>query len=64
MTAKQKASEQPQPFTPGFTREMVRRHAYTLFSDKVAHDKLTLADWVLAEKDLLATMETEDVAES
>ena len=63
MTTKQKTVKQPQPFTPGFTQEMVRRHAYTLYSDKAAHDSLTLADWVLAEKDLLTTLETEGVAE-
>ena len=55
--------KQPQPFTPGFTREMVRRHAYALYSDKVANESLTLQDWVLAEKDLLATMEAEGVLE-
>lgn len=55
--------KQPQPFTPGFTKEMVRRHAFALYSDKVANEPLTLQDWVLAEKDLLATTEVEGVLE-
>ena len=60
-TQTHKTASQPKPFTPGFSKEMVRRHAYTLFRDKLAHGQLTLADWVLAEKDLLTTMETEGV---
>jgi hypothetical protein len=59
--AKKKAVKQPKPFTPGFTKEMVRQHAYRLYRDKLAEGPLTLQDWVLAEKDLLATQETEGV---
>lgn len=58
-TLTQKSANQPKPFTPGFTKEMVRRHAYTMFRDKLTQGELTLQDWVLAEKDLLTTMETE-----
>lgn len=45
--------EQPMPFTPGMRKSMVRQHAYELYRDKLAHDALTLEDWVLAEKDLV-----------
>jgi hypothetical protein len=51
--------EQPEPFTPGVTRTMVREHAFALYRDKLNHDQaLTLEDWVLAEKDLVKDMET------
>ncbi|HEV2436943.1 MAG TPA: hypothetical protein VJT54_17720 [Verrucomicrobiae bacterium] len=56
-----KAFDQPKPFTPGVTRGMVREHAYRLYRDKLPEHPLTLEDWVLAEKDLVATMETESV---
>jgi hypothetical protein len=56
-----KLLEQPKPFTPGFTRGMVREHAYHLYRDKLPEHPLTLEDWVLAEKDLVATMEAEGV---
>jgi hypothetical protein len=46
---------QPQPFTPGITKGMVRQHAYMLYRDKLQHGPLTLEDWVLAEKDLVQT---------
>jgi hypothetical protein len=39
---------------------MVREHAYRLYRDKLTADSLTLADWVLAEKDLVAMMEAEE----
>ncbi len=57
-----KSIEQPNPFTPGVTRGMVRQHALELYRDKLAHDRtLTLNDWVLAEKDLVKSMEAEDL---
>ena len=56
------STPQPQPFTPGITRAMVRQHAYVLFRDKLAHDPLTLEDWVLAEKDLVHSMQTENIS--
>ncbi len=56
-----KAEEQPQPFTPGVTMDMVRQHAYEMFRDRLPDHPLTLADWVMAEKDLVASMEAEDL---
>ena len=53
-------AEQPQPFTPGFTKALVRQHAYELFRDKLPDHPLTLEDWILAEKDLVAAIEAED----
>ena len=55
------AIEQPKPFTPGVTSAMVRQHAYEMFRDKLPDHPLTLEDWVLAEKDLVNSMEAEDV---
>jgi hypothetical protein len=56
-----KIMEQPSPFTPGVTKSMVREHAYRLYRDKLPEHPLTLEDWVLAEKDLVNTMEAEEV---
>lgn len=58
----QKRIEQPVPFTPGVSKAMVRQHAYEMFRDKLPEHPLTLADWVMAEKDLVAEMETEHLA--
>jgi hypothetical protein len=58
---KAKSVEQPKPFTPGVTKAMVRQHAYELYRDKLAHEGLTLEDWVMAEKDLVADLEREDL---
>jgi hypothetical protein len=55
-----KVMEQPKPFTPGVTRGMVREHAFRLYRDKLPDHPLTLADWVLAEKDLVNSMEAEE----
>lgn len=55
------AMEQPKTFTPGITRAMVREHAFRLYRDKLPEHPLTLEDWVLAEKDLVATMDMEAV---
>lgn len=60
-TKDSKLLDQPKPFTPGVTRGMVREHAYRLYRDKLPEHPLTLEDWVLAEKDLVATMEAEGV---
>jgi hypothetical protein len=54
------AMQQPEPFTPGISKGMVREHAYRLYRDKLANHPLTLEDWVLAEKDLVQTMQTEE----
>ena len=40
---------------------MVREHAYRLYRDKLPDHPLTLENWVLAEKDLVATMEADNV---
>jgi hypothetical protein len=53
--------EQPKPFTPGVTRAMVRQHAYGMFRDKLPEHPLTLEDWVLAEKDLVASMDADNL---
>lgn len=60
-TKTDKIVEQPQPFTSGVTKAMVRQHAYELFRDKLPDHPLTLADWVMAEKDLVASMESEQL---
>jgi hypothetical protein len=52
--------DQPQPFTPGMTKGQVREHAFRMFRDKLPEHPLTLQDWVLAEKDLVATIEAEE----
>ncbi len=54
-------TEQPRPFTPGVTMAMVRQHAFELFRDKLPGHPLTLDDWVMAEKDLVASMDTDEV---
>jgi hypothetical protein len=38
---------------------MVRRHARHLFRDKWRHQPLTQREWLLAEKDLVRTLEAE-----
>jgi hypothetical protein len=45
----------------GVTRAMVRQHAFEMFRDKLPDHPLTLEDWVLAEKDLVNSMETEEL---
>jgi hypothetical protein len=40
---------------------MVRQHAYSMFRDKLPDHPLTLEDWVLAEKDLVASLEADDL---
>lgn len=61
-TKTRKKVEQPAPFTSGMTKGMVRQHAYELFRDKLPAHPLTLEDWVLAEKDLVGDLETEEAA--
>ncbi len=56
----EKSAKQPAPVTPGVTAAMVRQHAYELFRDKLPDHALTLEDWVLAEKDLVNSLETEN----
>ncbi len=57
----EKAIEQPQPFTPGVTKAMVRQHAYEMFRDRLPQNPLTLEDWVLAEKDLVASLDADNM---
>ena len=57
----EQAVEQPKPFTPGVTRDMVRQHAYEMFRDKLPNHPLTLEDWVLAEKVLVNLLEADDL---
>jgi len=56
-----KGLTQPEPFTPGVTKAMVRQHAYELYRDRLPGHPLTLEDWVLAEKDLVNSIEAESV---
>jgi hypothetical protein len=58
---KEKAVEQPAPFTPGVTRAMVRQHAFELYRDKLPNHPLTVEDWVLAEKDLVNSLEADNL---
>ncbi len=53
--------EQPNPVTPGITKAMVRQHAYEMFRDKLPGHPLTLEDWVLAEKDLVTSLDADDL---
>jgi hypothetical protein len=62
MNRKTESIEQPMPVTPGVTKVMVRQHAMRLYRDKLAHDaSLSLEDWVLAEKDLVDSMQADDL---
>ena len=61
MKKKDQSSNQPETFTPGITKGMVRQHAFRLYRDKLERDALTLQDWVLAEKDLVQTRMSEGV---
>ena len=57
----EKKIEQPAPFTPGVTKSTVRQHAYEMFRDKLPEHPLTLQDWIMAEKDLVSSMETDNL---
>lgn len=64
MNEKQKEPvPQPDPVTPGITKAMVREHAYRLYRDRLPEHSLTLEDWVLAEKDLVAKLQAEGAVE-
>ncbi len=58
---KEKRVEQPRPFTPGLAKDEVRQHAYEMFRDKLPEHPLTIEDWVLAEKDLVASLEADNL---
>ena len=53
---------QPEPFTPGISKGQVRQHALELYRDKLTHDSLTIEDWVTAEKDLVDSMQSDNVS--
>jgi hypothetical protein len=57
--SKKETMLQPEPFTPGVTRAMVRQHAFEMFRDKLPQQPLTLDDWVLAEKDLVQSADAD-----
>ena len=57
-TKMRKTMEQPEPFTPGLSKGMVRQRAFELYRDKLPNHPLTIEDWVLAEKDLVHSLET------
>ena len=57
----EKPVEQSKPFTPGITQGMVRQHAYEMFRDKLPDHPLTLEDWVIAEKDLAASLDADNM---
>jgi hypothetical protein len=52
---------QPNPVTPGITKAMVRQHAFELYRDKLTRESMTLQDWVLAEKDLVQSLEADNI---
>lgn len=56
------AIAQPKPFTPSLSAADVRQHAFEMFRDKLPDHPLTLEDWVMAEKDLVKTRQSEGVA--
>jgi hypothetical protein len=58
-TKMRKNVEQPAAFTPGISKGMVRQHAFELYRDKLPEHPLTIEDWVLAEKDLVNSLETD-----
>lgn len=51
--------EQPEPFTEGVTKAMVREQALNMFQDKLKTHGLTLDDWVQAERVLVEKMQQE-----
>lgn len=57
-----KPNAQPEPFTPGITKGMVRQHAYEMFRDKLPNHPLTLENWVIAEKDLVRSIESDGLS--
>ena len=63
-TSSRAAQAQPKPVTPGVSKGMVRQHAYELYRDKLkSGEKLSLEDWVLAEKDLVKLRDTGELVE-
>ena len=53
-----RTAEQPEPFTPGLSKALVREQAQRLFDQKLLdHDTLTPDDWVLAEYELVEELQ-------
>ena len=50
---------QPEPLTPGITRQMVRDHARRLFRDQWRQQPLSRKQWQLAEQDLVRMLEAD-----
>ena len=49
---------QPQPFTPGLTKAMIREHIQRLCERCLLdHAPRTLEDWVLVERDLIEELQ-------
>jgi hypothetical protein len=45
---------QPEPFTPGLTKSVIREHARQIYRQRLLdRSSLTLEEWVLAEKNLV-----------
>ena len=63
ITKMRKPVEQPEPFTPGISKGMVRQRAFELYRGKLPDHPLTIEDWVLAEKDLVNSLETDGLLE-
>ena len=61
MDSAHNAISQPKPFTPGLSAADVRQHAFELFRNKLPEHPLTLEDWVMAEKDLVKTRQSESM---
>ena len=52
------AAGQPEPFTPGISKDLVCKHAQKLREQRLLdHDPLTPQDWLLAERDLIEELQ-------
>lgn len=53
-----RTAEQPEPFTPGLSKALVREQAQRLFDQRLLdHDTLTPDDWVMAEYELVEELQ-------
>lgn len=56
------AAGQPEPFTPGISKDLVCKHALKLREQRLLdHDPLTPQDWLLAERDLIEELQKGEV---
>jgi hypothetical protein len=60
-TLSEQGISQPETFTPGISKGMVRQHVLRLYPGKLERGGLSLNDWVMAEKDLVQTRMTEGI---